>query len=328
MSETEITDNKKRLNDDKKEDTIGDENNRKKIKLETDKDETKEESQEDNKKELEEDKEEENKEEENKENTKKDIDTTASNDKKAQEEEGKDKIAKTEESKPKYVFGSATSIGSRFNITKPGDKQETEKSSNDNDNANDEDKQGENGDDNTEIKKPFAFGSKFSFGSGFGVLKQTKQSEDKPDKDATPKFDEIPSKEKTVNLHKQEVKSGEEAETCLLQLNCKLYQLHDIKDGWKERGVGTLKLNKDTTTNKSRIVMRSRGVLTVILNLPLLNKFTILKGFPGSLHSEKFIRIIAIDDNNKPVTYAIKCGNTGLIDNLYDSIMELLKGRS
>jgi len=37
-------------------------------------------------------------------------------------------------------------------------------------------------------------------------------------------------------LHKQDVKSGEELEETLIQANAKLYQLVDMKTGWKERG--------------------------------------------------------------------------------------------
>lgn len=233
------------------------------------------------------------------------------------EENEKEKI----ENKPKFVFGAATSFGSGFKITKNM--------------TSDNDKK-----DNEIISsniKPFAFGSKFSFGSGFNILKEKKLDENTPAKlDFTSskdkKNDEADEKStiennqpnKNIKLHKQEVKSGEETETCLFQANMKLYQLHNIKEGWKERGVGILKLNKDDTTQKSRIVMRSRGILKVILNLPLIKGFSIKKGFPGSLQSEKFIRIIAIDDKNLPVTYALKCANPDSINELYDKIEELI----
>ncbi|CAL9728684.1 ran-specific GTPase-activating protein 2 [Monosporozyma unispora] len=228
----------------------------------------------------------------------------------------------TQQTKPKFVFGAATSFGSGFKVSQP----------------NNNDKAIENDVKEISTSKPFAFGSKFSFGSGFGILKEKKDDKEtktddskKSDSETKETSTESSAVKKTVEepkqeikLHKQDVKSGEEAESCLFQANMKLYQLHSIKEGWKERGVGALKLNKNDQTGKSRMVMRSRGVLTVILNLPLIKGFSIKKGFPGSLQSEKFLRIIALDDAEKPVTYALKSGNPDLINELYDKIKELI----
>lgn len=253
-----------------------------------------------------------------------------------EEEESKKPDEKLEEekieTKPKFVFGAATSFGSGFAIAK------NIIDNNNNNNENDK-KDNEIISQNT---KKFAFGSQFAFGSGFNILKEKKLdgeksviSESAPSKDNNnddnKNYSDVKSTtdnnlpEKNIKLHKQEVKSGEETETCLFQANMKLYQLHNIKEGWKERGIGILKLNKDDTTQKSRIVMRSRGILKVILNLPLIKGFSIKKGFPGSLQSEKFIRIIALDDKNLPVTYALKCGNPSLIDELYDKMEDLIQ---
>lgn len=130
--------------------------------------------------------------------------------------------------------------------------------------------------------------------------------------------------ESVVKLTKQEIKSGEESEESVFQTNAKLYQLTDIKEGWKERGIGILHLNKDKLSEKSRIIMRSRGLLKVILNLPLIKGFSIQKGFPGSLNGEKFVRILAVDENKQPVQYAIKTGKSETATELYDKVTELV----
>ncbi|CCF56438.1 hypothetical protein KAFR_0B01390 [Kazachstania africana CBS 2517] len=212
------------------------------------------------------------------------------------------------ESKPKFVFGAKTSFGSGFNVTKNAPTDEKD-------------------DSTMSSSKPFAFGKGFSFGSGFGVLSKNEAAPTKKDNDETNEKDE---KEKSstvpiestpsVKLHRQDVKSGEELDECVFLANAKLYQLSDIKEGWKERGVGTLKINKNKNTNKHRILMRSRGILKVILNLPLIKGFSVQKGFPGSLQSEKFVRIIAMDDHKTPVTYALKTGKEETRDELYDNI--------
>ncbi len=69
--------------------------------------------------------------------------------------------------------------------------------------------------------------------------------------------------------------------------------------------------------------MRSNGVLKVILNLPLLPEFEVLKGMKSSLASEKFIRITAIEDD-KPIQYALRVNNKGDAEKLYESIASII----
>ena len=66
--------------------------------------------------------------------------------------------------------------------------------------------------------------------------------------------------------------------------------------------------------------MRSRGLLKVILNLPLVKGFSIKKGFPGSLNGEKFVRILAVDENKNPVQYALRTGKAEIADELYEKV--------
>lgn len=72
------------------------------------------------------------------------------------------------------------------------------------------------------------------------------------------------------------VPTGEEEEDTVYQTRCKLYALDD-QGGWRERGVGNLKLNKHKATDATRLVMRSEGVLRVILNASLYVGMTCLE---------------------------------------------------
>lgn len=72
------------------------------------------------------------------------------------------------------------------------------------------------------------------------------------------------------------VPTGEEEEDTIYQTRCKLYALDD-QGGWRERGVGNLKLNKHKATDATRLVMRSEGVLRVILNASLYVGMTCLE---------------------------------------------------
>lgn len=237
--------------------------------------------------------------------------------------EAETKELENADQKPKFVFGSASSFGSGFKAAKT-----TNESGNINKEKGESDKS----------PKPFSFGSGLSFVSGFGVLKKAEDKTDESDekeKKEPPNSEQkqeknsgldgaiaVPVDHNTVKLQKQEIKSGEESEETIYQVNAKLYQLSDLKDGWKERGVGTIRVNKNMNTQKVRLVMRSRGILKVILNLPLVKGFNIQRGFPGSLQSEKFIRMITVDDNKAPVQYAVKTGKEDTIQELYESIVK------
>ncbi|CCH60267.1 hypothetical protein TBLA_0C04710 [Henningerozyma blattae CBS 6284] len=229
---------------------------------------------------------------------------------------------KDSETKQKYVFGSTSKFGAGFNLSNTASSIGSE-------------------DTSTELaQKSFSFGSGFAFGGGFDVLKEPKDNiSSKTEKSST--LDEEKKSEVSnskadntdetvsgsqdnsiVSLKKQEVKSGEEEEEVIYQANAKLYQLQDVKEGWKERGVGHIRINKNRTSGKYRIIMRSRALLKVLLNISLIKGLSVSKGFPGSLQGEKFIRIITFTDNKTPMQYALKTGKKEIAEELYDKIQE------
>lgn len=222
----------------------------------------------------------------------------------------------SKELNPESVFGASSSFGSAFKVAgkDPVKDQETKKELS----------------KEAGTPKPSAFGSGLSFGSGFGVLKKsdkedTKEKTPEPSSDAKEKSRESSSASSSANgvkLQKQEVKSGEELEETIYQANAKLYQLADINAGWKERGLGVIKVNRNSKNGKSRLVMRSRGMLKVILNLSLVKGFKVHKGFVGSMQSEKFIRMVTQDDNKAPIQTAVKTGSQEIAEELYDSIVK------
>ncbi|ODV94268.1 hypothetical protein PACTADRAFT_76892 [Pachysolen tannophilus NRRL Y-2460] len=134
-----------------------------------------------------------------------------------------------------------------------------------------------------------------------------------------------------VHLEKKQISTGEEEDESLFSTKAKLYSLDltNVAEGWKERGIGILRVNKlkNTTENinyKARIIMRADVILKVILNVPITKKFEIFEGMESSLASEKFIRISSIDENKKPVQYAIKTANANNTKALYNSIKSLI----
>lgn len=232
------------------------------------------------------------------------------------EEKSEENTKDEDKKKPKFVFGATSAFKTGFGVAEKKDEKDEKKK---------------------DEKPAFTFGSGLSFGSGFNVLNTEKKKEEEkkieddkskliPDSElAKEEHDTRDSNSATqpaIKLQKQDVKSGEESEECLYQVNAKLFQLVDIKSGWKERGVGAVKINRDKESSKTRVVMRSRGILKVILNLPLVKGFSVKKGFPGSLQSEKYVRIVALDENNEPTQYALRTGKEDTAEELYQKIID------
>ncbi|SCU91497.1 LADA_0F10330g1_1 [Lachancea dasiensis] len=240
--------------------------------------------------------------------------------------------------KPKFAFGSSSNFSAGFGVATK--RPESALSS---------EGQSENGTPLPEAKpanKPAAFGSGFAFGAGFCALNKNKTTSNtkvfENESEKAEKVERAKSSSSTassasldekkgniegegiVKLTKQEVKSGEESEQSNYQVNAKLYQLSDLKEGWKERGVGALHVNVDRKSGKGRVVMRSRGILKVILNLSLIKGVAVHRGFPASLNGEKFIRIVAVDHEKTPVQYALKTAKAETATELYDHIVKLI----
>ncbi|XP_027707020.1 ran-binding protein 3 isoform X6 [Vombatus ursinus] len=100
-------------------------------------------------------------------------------------------------------------------------------------------------------------------------------------------------------LEKVEVITGEEAESNVLQIQCKLFVFDKTSQSWVERGRGLLRLNDmastDDGTLQSRLVMRTQGSLRLILNTKLWAQMQIDKA------SEKSLRITAVDAEDQGV---------------------------
>lgn len=100
-------------------------------------------------------------------------------------------------------------------------------------------------------------------------------------------------------LEKVEVRTGEEAESNVLQMQCKLFVFDKPVQSWVERGRGLLRLNDmastDDGTLQSRLVMRTQGSLRLILNTKLWPQMQVDKA------SEKSVRITAMDTEDQGV---------------------------
>ncbi|ORY00699.1 PH domain-like protein [Basidiobolus meristosporus CBS 931.73] len=118
-----------------------------------------------------------------------------------------------------------------------------------------------------------------------------------------------------IDLQKVEVTTGEEGEDTLFQVRAKLFVLDAETKGWKERGIGFLKLNVKHNDKKSaRLIMRTEGVLKAILNV------VVFADMKCELVSEKYVRIVAFEEGQKIVQYTIKVGSKNSAEELCDAI--------
>jgi len=116
--------------------------------------------------------------------------------------------------------------------------------------------------------------------------------------------------------YNEEVVTGEENETNILQIAGKLHNFDkSSKTGsscWVERGRGIIRLND--MSNSSRLIMRSTGVLKVILNTKL---------FPGmsiELATEKSLRFTGSEEDGSTIKIFLFSGGAKDVSRLHDAL--------
>lgn len=235
-----------------------------------------------------------------------------------------EEISKDASVSPKPVFGAASTFGKASIF----DKMKS--------NANVFDNASEKGNAATT-----SFGS--SFGSSFGLFGASSkfanalqratekksfldEPDDKSESKSPSQTPQTTQQYKQVELVAQEVKTGEENEQSLYNATAKLFELDLTKmaDGWKERGLGPLHLNQSLDDPAQvRLVMRSQGLLRVILNYRITSSTVLIKGLEASLSPGKYLRFNTVSPEGKPVQYLLKFANESLRDTLVDKVAEV-----
>lgn len=174
-----------------------------------------------------------------------------------------------------------------------------------------------------------SFGS-FGLGLKFGsALERAKLKKSFLDDESEEKHESTEKEQfKQVDLAATKVKTGEEDERSCFSTTAKLFELDltNVKSGWKERGVGPLHLNQALKDPQQvRLVMRSQGLLRVILNFKVVKGTPVLKGLEASMAPGKYARINSIVDG-KPVQYLLKMSNEATRDELVETIERLQRG--
>ncbi|KAG0286836.1 hypothetical protein BGZ98_004939, partial [Dissophora globulifera] len=102
------------------------------------------------------------------------------------------------------------------------------------------------------------------------------------------------------NADQIDVQTGEEEEITIYQTKGKLYADIEKNLAWKERGKGTFKVNVSRKDTKSaRLVMRTDGVLRLILNVAIFPEMN------PSVTGDRYVRFVGVVDKT-PVSFLLK----------------------
>ncbi|KAG0378148.1 hypothetical protein BGX24_004613 [Mortierella sp. AD032] len=111
-----------------------------------------------------------------------------------------------------------------------------------------------------------------------------------------------------------DVQTGEENEMTIYQTKGKLYADAEKTKTWKERGKGTFKVNVGRRDTKvARLVMRTDGVLRLILNITIFPEMNI------SISGDKYIYFMGIEEG-KPISFLLKVKDAATADEVVQHI--------
>lgn len=131
-------------------------------------------------------------------------------------------------------------------------------------------------------------------------------------------------------VQQAQVTTGEEDEDTIYQTKAKLLVLDAASGNWKERGVGTFRINmKEEETKKvlqTRLVMRTDSVYRVILNLLLF------QGMKVFIMQDKFVRFAGFETSHKEdgtpetklISFALKLSNPSVAKEVCEQIISCI----
>ncbi|KAL2004390.1 hypothetical protein VTN02DRAFT_1 [Thermoascus thermophilus] len=154
----------------------------------------------------------------------------------------------------------------------------------------------------------------------FGAAEdEEEENEEEAEKQAVGEFEKEKEDER---FFKQEVETGEEEETTYFSCKAKLFHFTDKE--WKERGIGTFKVNvrePEEGKKTARMIMRADGVLRVMLNTPIFKGMVV--GDPtGKEPTTKQINIASVE-NGRSVPLLLRTGSVDLAKELYHVVRDL-----
>ncbi|KAJ9270309.1 hypothetical protein DTO212C5_3552 [Paecilomyces variotii] len=151
-------------------------------------------------------------------------------------------------------------------------------------------------------------------------------SDEEGEQDEAKPGSELPTFEKDKEderFFEQPIETGEEEETTYFSCKAKLFGFSGKE--WKERGLGTFKVNvkepKGDGKKTARLIMRADGVLRVMLNTPIFKGMTVGDA-TGKEPSTKQLHLASLE-NGRSVPLLLRTGSNDLAKELYHVIQKL-----
>nr|KMM68609.1 hypothetical protein CPAG_04935 [Coccidioides posadasii RMSCC 3488] len=164
----------------------------------------------------------------------------------------------------------------------------------------------------------------------FGAASDGEEEEDDQGEDESrPAFEGLEEVKRDDRFFKQETETGEENEKTWYSCRGKLFQF-DGKE-WKERGIGTFKINVVETEESSaskrvvrsaRMIMRTDAVLRVVLNSPLFKGMKVGDA-TGNEPTGKQIHLVGME-NGKSTPYLLRTASLAAAKDAYHNIQDIL----
>ncbi|RHZ44960.1 Ran-binding domain-containing protein [Aspergillus thermomutatus] len=171
---------------------------------------------------------------------------------------------------------------------------------------------------------PSAFGSSTK-DKPFGAADADEEEEEEEDEAETgPK--EFEAEKPDERFFEQQIETGEEQEKTYFSCKAKLFQFTNKE--WKERGIGTFKVNVKITDGQedkkaARMIMRADGVLRVMLNTPLFKGMKVGDA-SGNEPKSKQIHLVGVEDG-RTFPLLLRMGSEDLAKEFYHVIQDLLQ---
>ncbi|KAF9272132.1 hypothetical protein BGZ88_005154 [Linnemannia elongata] len=116
------------------------------------------------------------------------------------------------------------------------------------------------------------------------------------------------------NVDQIDVQTGEENEMTIFQTKGKLYADTEKTHSWKERGKGTFKVNVGRRDTKvARLVMRTDGVLRLILNVSIFPEMNV------TITGDKYIRFMGVEEG-APLPFLLKVKDAATAEEVVQNI--------
>ncbi|PWY84654.1 hypothetical protein BO94DRAFT_468256 [Aspergillus sclerotioniger CBS 115572] len=160
--------------------------------------------------------------------------------------------------------------------------------------------------------------------TGFGAPDEEQHKEEDDEEAGETGPGEFEQDKTDERFYERPIETGEEDEKTYFSCKAKLFQFTDKE--WKERGIGTFKVNVRVTDGMedkkaARMIMRADGVLRVMLNTPIFKGMTVGDG-QGKEPKSKQIHLASLE-NDRSIPILLRTGSEDLAKELYRVVREL-----